>query len=138
MKGFGKSVWSYASVVCAVLCMLSSEAVARGGRMPGEDRWASAHIDNLPPEIRHAIVPYAPICGGSLAAEHQFSTYFKRGQVRLVALHFERLRCGDKTPICTARGCLHQVYISNGGRYRLLSSSYVPEIDLTQVMTALH
>jgi hypothetical protein len=33
-------------------------------------------------------------------------------------------------------GCLHQVYISTGGRYRLLSSSHVPELDLTQVKPA--
>ena len=95
-----------------------SPAAARGG-MPSEDRWTPQHIDSLPPEIRNVIAHYAKVCGGSLAAEHPFATYFQRGTARLLALHFEHVRCGDSAPICSAKGCLHQVYISRGGPYRL-------------------
>jgi hypothetical protein len=91
------------------------------------------HIDSLPAEIRSAIAPYARVCGGPLAAEHSFVRYFQSGTAKLIGLHFEHLRCSNRAAVCTAAGCLHQVYISTGGRYRLLRSSYVPELDLTQV-----
>jgi hypothetical protein len=69
----------------------------------------------------------------ALAAEHSFARYFQSGNAKLIGLHFEHLRCGDRAAVCKAAGCLHQVYISTGGKYRLLKSSYVPELDLTQV-----
>jgi hypothetical protein len=108
-------------------------AQARSGGAPPEDRWNPQHIGGLPLEIRNAIAPYARVCGGSLAAEHSFVRYFQRGTAKLIGLHFEHLRCNNRAAVCTAAGCLHQVYISTGGRYRLLRSSYVPELDLTQV-----
>jgi hypothetical protein len=108
---------------------------ARGG-MRLEDRWNPQHIDGLPAEVRSAIAPYAHACGGKLAAEHPFASFFQSGTANLIGLHFEHLRCGNRAAVCTAAGCLHQVYISTGGRYRLLRSSYVPELDLTQVKIA--
>ena len=91
------------------------------------------HIDRLPAEVRNAISSYARVCGGPLAAEHSFALYFRSGNANLIGLHFEHLRCTDRAAVCKAAGCLHQIYISTGGRYRLLRSSYVPELDLTQV-----
>ena len=106
---------------------------ARDG-MTLDDRWNPQHINQLPAEVRNAISPYARVCGRPLAAEHLFALYYRSGNANLIGLHFERLRCGDNRPaVCRPAGCLHQVYISTGGRYRLLSSSYVPELDLTQV-----
>jgi hypothetical protein len=108
-------------------------AQARGGRVSLEDRWNPQHIGGLPVEIRKSIAPYARICGGPLAAEHSFARYFQSGNAKLIGLHFEHLRCGDRAAVCKAAGCLHQVYISTGGPYRLLRSSYVPELDLTEI-----
>jgi len=110
----------------------TTPATARSA-MPAEDRWNPQHIEGLPAEIRSAIVKYAHLCGGPLAAEHGFALYFRRGATNLIGLHFEHLRCDDRAVVCSARGCLHQVYGSTGGPYHLLSSSYVPELDLTQV-----
>jgi hypothetical protein len=104
-------------------------AQARGGRISLEDRWNPQHIAGLPVEIGNAIAPYVRVCGGSLAAEHSFVRYFQSGTAKLIGLHFEHLRCANRAALCTAAGCLHQVYISTGGRYRLLRSSYVPELD---------
>lgn len=98
-----------------------------------EDPWNPQHINGLPAEIRNALALYARACGGPLAAEHLFATYFQRGAAKLIGLHFEHLSCPNRAAVCMAAGCLHQVYISTGGRYRLLRSSYVPELDLTQV-----
>jgi hypothetical protein len=105
---------------------------ARSG-MPSDDRWNPQHIDQLPAEVRNAISPYARVCGRPLAAEHSFALYYRSGSASLIGLHFERLRCGNRGAVCKSAGCLHQVYVSTGGPYRLLSSSYVPELDLTQV-----
>jgi hypothetical protein len=129
--------WLQLIVTIGLLAVEGSliSANARGG-MPSEGRWNPEHIDGLPAEIRDAIATYARVCGGTLAAEHSFAHYFQRGTVNLIGLHFEHLRCGNKAAICTAAGCLHQVYISTGGRYRLLRSSYVPGFDLTQVKIA--
>jgi hypothetical protein len=108
-------------------------AQALSGGTPPEDRWTPQHIGGLPLEIRNAIAPYARVCGGPLAAEHSFARYFQSGTAKLIGLHFEHLRCSNRATVCTAAGCLHQVYISTGGRYRLLRSLYVPELDLTDV-----
>jgi hypothetical protein len=98
----------------------ASPAFARGG-LHLEDRWNPQHIDGLPAEVRNAL---ARMCRGS-RAEHQFAGYFENS--RVLVLHFEHLRCGDRGAPCTQAGCLHQVYLSTGGRYRLLRSYYVPE-----------
>jgi hypothetical protein len=123
------------SVAVLVGCGLGS-AQARGGRIQPGDGWNPQHLSVLPAEIRNAIAPYARVCGGPLAAEHSFARYFQRGNAKLIGLHFEHFRCGDRAAVCKAAGCLHQVYISTGGRYRLLRSSYVPELDLTEVKIA--
>lgn len=113
---------------------ISAKALSSGARP--EDPWNLQHISGLPVEIRNAIARYARVCGGPLAAEHSFASYFQSGTAKLIGLHFEHLRCGNKAAVCKAAGCLHQVYISTGGKYRLLKSSYVPELDLTQVKIA--
>jgi hypothetical protein len=112
--------------------------ISAGARssVPADDRWNPQHIDGLPSEVRSAIAPYVRVCGGPLAAEHSFARYFQNRTVKLIGLHFEGLRCGNRRAVCKSAGCLHQVYISTGGRYRLLRSSYVPELDLTQVKVA--
>jgi hypothetical protein len=121
------------TVTVALFVLGGFISAAARSSMPADDRWNPQHIDGLPSEVRNAIAPYARICGGPLAAEHSFARYFQSGSMKLIGLHFEHLRCGDRAAVCTAAGYLHQVYISTGGRYRLFRSSYVPELDLTQV-----
>jgi len=98
-------------------------AFARGGGMHSEDPWNPQHIDGLPSEVRNAL---ARMCEAP-RAQHQFAGYFQNS--RVLVLHFEHFRCGDRGPLCTQAGCLHQVYISTGGRYRLVRSYYAPEGD---------
>jgi hypothetical protein len=98
-------------------------AFARSGGIHIEDPWNPQHINGLPPEIRNVLVH---MCGGP-RAQHQFAGYFQNS--RLIVLHFEHFRCGDRGALCTQTGCLHQVYVSTGGRYRLLRSYYAPEGD---------
>jgi len=43
-----------------------------------------------------------------------------------ITLHYEHFYCGERDSFCNASGCLHEVYISSGGHYRLLRSYYAP------------
>lgn len=105
------------------LFIQATSAFARSGGPVHEDPWNRQHIDGLPSEVRSVL---AGLCR-SPRAEHQFASYFQNS--RVLVLHFEHWRCGDRGPLCTNRGCLHQVYISTGGLYRLLKSCYGPEGD---------
>jgi hypothetical protein len=114
--------WSLAIGV-AVLMSATSSVFARGG-LAAEDRWNPHHISDLPAEIQNAV---ARVCGRSPKAEHRFAGYFENS--RRIVLHFEHLSCASSGALCTQAGCLHQVYVSTGGNYRLLRSFYAPEGD---------
>jgi hypothetical protein len=90
--------------------------------------WNPEHIDRLPPEIRKAVLA---MCPTTPAAGHYFATYLHDR----VTLHFEHLHCGEPPNAYCRRGlCLHQVYVSNGGHYRLLGSGYGPANDRDRAM----
>jgi hypothetical protein len=101
----------------------ASLAFARSGGIHSEDPWNPQHINGLPPEVRNAL---AHMCG-TARAQHQFASYFQNS--RVLVLHFEHFRCGNRAALCTQAGCLHQVYVSTGGRYLLLRSYHGPESD---------
>ena len=128
--------WLQLFVTAAMLIEAGFICAQAKSTLSPHDPWNPQHISGLPAEIRNAIAPFARVCGGQLAAEHSFATYFQRGTAKLIGLHFEHLSCPNRAALCSAAGCLHQVYISTGGRYRLLSSSHVPELDLTQIRLA--
>jgi hypothetical protein len=112
------------AITVAILLSLTSSALARSGGPSAEDRWNPQHVSVLPVEIQNAIVR---MCGQSMKAEHAFTSYFENS--RRILLHFEHVRCGTRGPLCTQAGCLHQVYVSAGGHYRLVRSYYAPEGD---------
>ena len=102
---------------------LALPAFACGGWHLLDPTWSPQHISGLPAEVRNAL-PH--MCGDS-QAEHQFASYSQN--LRILILHFEHLRCGNRGMLCTQAGCLHQVYTSTGGRYRLVRSYYAFEGD---------
>ena len=101
----------------------ASPAFARGGVHLLDPTLNPQHINGLPAEVRDAV---AHMCR-SAQAQHQFARYSQN--LRVLVLHFEHFRCGDRSALCAQAGCLHQVYTSTGGRYRLLRSYYAPEGD---------
>jgi hypothetical protein len=101
----------------------ASLAFARGGLHLLDPSLNPQHINGLPAEVRNAL---AHMCRGA-QAQHQFAGYSQN--LRTLVLHFERLHCADRGEFCTQGGCLHQVYVSTGGRYRLLRRYYAPEGD---------
>ena len=89
-----------------------------------EKIWDAENIDGLPPEVRSALTR---MCGPDLAAQQYFAGYFENS--KFLVLHFGRLRCGNRTAICTQGRCLHQVYVKERDHYRLLKSYYGPDDD---------
>ena len=78
--------------------------------------WNPEHIDHLPADVRNAVLakcPQRPDAG------HYFATHSHDE----IHLHFEHLHC-DAVSFCNGSECLHQVYKSSGGRYRLQKSFY--------------
>ena len=128
-------MWRWLQLVITAAIFVESGFICAQAKstLPAENSWNPQHIDSLPVEVRSAIAPFARACGGRLAAEHSFASYFQRGTAKLIGLHFEHLHCPNRAAVCRPVGCLHQVYMATDGKYRLLSSSYVPELDLTQV-----
>src|SRR5215813_12497907 len=95
------------------------QVLARGSHAGHDGPWNSEHIGHLPPEVRDAVVH---VCGNSPRAAHYFATYLDNSHI--IKLHFEHLRCSDGGPLCNGDGCLHQEYVSTGGKYRLIRSYY--------------
>ena len=110
-------------------------AVAAFAVMPQEDRWDSRHISLLPAEIRASLTSKEQACGNPLAAEHTFSLFLEGGspRYRFIALHFEHLLCRDHGAVCEGRGCLHEIFASSGGPYRLVLRMFVPEIEMAMI-----
>jgi len=99
------------------------------------DEWNRAHVETLPAEIRAGVERFARACGMPITARRLFSRSI-RDQVtgdRLIAVHFDEAHCANAPAICTTAGCLHQVYVSKGGPYRLILSVHAPEIRLTLI-----
>jgi hypothetical protein len=92
---------------------------ARSSGHSSENPWNAEHINQLPPEVREAVMH---MCGHMPLTEHYFATYFQNSQ--LIKLHFEHFRCDGHPSFCNQSGCLHQEYILQNGRYRLLRSFY--------------
>ena len=109
------------SAIAAAILLLgpaNQPAFARSSHAWHDDPWNPEHIEQLPPEVRNAVIQ---MCGGPHAG-HYFATYFDNS--RLIKLHFEHLHCGAQATFCRQDSCLHQEYISTGGRYRLMRSYY--------------
>jgi hypothetical protein len=110
-------------VAFVLVSSLSSQLLAKGGSYRSEDRYNPQHIESLPPEIRDAVIRG---CSRPKAL-HEFAGY--TDNLQKVVLHFEHFYCGTDGIFCNASGCLHQVYISSHGHYRLLRSYYAPAGD---------
>ena len=100
---------------------LASPAFARGVLLLLDPAWNPEHIRSLPAEVRNALTH---MCRDP-QAQHQFASYSQSS--RALVLHFEHFRCGNRGARCTQAGCLHQVYTSTGGRYRMLKSYYASD-----------
>lgn len=127
----GKRVVVELLLSAAMVCVLTLSSHARGGAAQ-EDRWHARHVSWLPREIQNAVLQYQAPCG-SLAATHQFALSLDGGPVQLIALHYENFRCDNRRAICSNAGCLHEIFASRGGTYRLVQRIYASDIELKLV-----
>jgi hypothetical protein len=125
-------ITTIATTLTITTIWLAPLAMARGA-ISHRDVASPQHIEELPSEIRSALARWQSACGVPLAARDWFAHYLddKATGYRLISLHFHELSCINKAALCTAQGCLHQVYISTGGMYRLAFSANVPDVTLT-------
>ncbi len=123
--------------LAAIAAGMAIAAPAALGRSSlSHEVWSEARVRTLPSGIRGGLEHVAASCGLPLSAGNAFDRYLQDGAGdRFVALHFHDLRC-DHQSVCNSSGCLHQVYMSKGGDYRLVWSGYVGDIELKQVGAA--
>lgn len=120
-----------AFAILSLLWLVGIPPAAAHSSLPSEDPWNPAHIEVLPREVRATVEHFGRVCGSPVAGLRLFSRYIQDRVTgdKFISLHFEDLRCANKPAVCKAQGCLHQVYVSKGGPYRLIMSLYVPEIE---------
>jgi hypothetical protein len=107
-----------AGIVPLLLCN-QPLVFGRATQVSHDDPWNSEHVDQLPTEVRSAVIR---MCGHPPHAAHYFATYFDNAH--LIKLHFEHLHCDQQASFCRGDICLHQEYVATGGHYRLTKSYY--------------
>ena len=120
--------------IALVLVCGSASALARGGGGSGEPWIAvdAAYLKRFPAELRAAIAAQAKLCGPDAAVHPAFARYIHRaGEREVIALHYHHMRCAERSRICGAQGCLHQVFAPSGGAYHLLLNARVGDVELT-------
>lgn len=115
----------------ALISALCTSAQAQA-RYAGHQAWATYHVTGLPDEIRLSVLKRQRACGAPIAATHFFAIPADVGTDRFISLHFESFWCRNATVVCRADDCLHEIYASSGGRYRLVYSGYVRETKITR------
>jgi hypothetical protein len=105
------------------VAVVPSVAVGKGGNYHTEDRYNPQHMSSLPPEIRNSILHRCK----EPKVLHSFASY--SDDSKRIVLHFEHFICDGDGTYCSPSGCLHQVWASVRGHYRLMRSYYAPAGD---------
>lgn len=126
-----------ASLALVIMSGALHTANARGGVSQGVP-WIeidAAYLHRFPAEVRSSIEAQKKLCGATAAVQQSFARYIHVGgaQHDFITLHFDRLRCADRSLICGPEGCLHQVYAPAGASYRLVFSGRVGDVELAVV-----
>lgn len=121
-----------ASLTAALLlAALTSAEVRSRGSSATERPWAAEHVEGLPDDIRRDIEGHARACGNAPAAAHYFSVSIEASGLRFRAQHFEDFACERRSAVCRPEGCLHEVFMDDGRRQRLVFGIYARDLKLT-------
>jgi len=120
----------FALLACLMTTVSLQAAMARGG-MKQEYPYAAEHIEGLPADVKRAVLTHERACGGNAAATHYFSVSITTSTQSFLSLHFENFSCPNRGALCTAAGCLHEVYAGRGTAYRRVFSVYAEDVQLT-------
>ena len=121
----------FALLACLMMAVSLEPAMARGG-MKQEHPYAAEHIEGLPADVRRAVLAHERACGGKAVAAHYFSVSITTSTQSFLSLHFENFSCPNRGTLCTAAGCLHEIYASGGGGYRRVFGVYAEDVQLTK------
>lgn len=120
------------SIAAALLLVaLTSAEVQSRGSAATERPWASEHVEGLPDDIRRDIEGHAKACGNAPAAAHYFSVSIEASGLRFRAQHFEDFACERRSAVCRPEGCLHEVFVDDGRRQRIVFGVYARDLKLT-------
>jgi hypothetical protein len=114
------TITRYPFAFIAILLMCVQLSAKGGDNIRTPDQYNQQHIDSLPAEVRTSIFRR---CSTPMAL-HTFAEY--SDNLRRIVLNFEYFVCNDAAANCTGSVCLHQVWVSVGGHYRLVRSYYAP------------
>lgn len=118
------------------LCFLGSPQSASPHGEMAQDPWNSAHLTNLPSEIRVQAQRWEAACGAPIAVAQRFALYLTTPGAQFVALHFDDFQCRNRGVVCDVLGCLHEVYVKVGGRYRKVLTLRAQDIRLVHEQDA--
>jgi hypothetical protein len=124
-------------ILLIAIAFVAASAGANALSVSPQSGWSNLtteRLQQLPSSVRAAIVTAHKACGGdSIDVRNGFIRYLKDANGdEFVALHFDQLRCNNRSAICTSRGCLHQIFVSrNGVAHREVWRDHVQEIDMT-------
>ncbi|UWU88924.1 hypothetical protein [Bradyrhizobium sp. CB1015] len=119
------------TLLSAAIVLLAIVPPAFSHSGTARDPWNPAHIEMLPAEIRADVRKWDAACGGSIAAAQRFALYLTAAGTEFVALHFDDFRCRSAAALCNSAGCLHQVYVAAGGRYRRVLAVHAHDVRLS-------
>jgi hypothetical protein len=106
----------------SLLC--STQLSAKGGNMANQDPYKTQYVESLPPEVRAALIHQ---CSSTVKALPNFASHPEN--TGRIVLRFEYFYCNSGGTFCGPSGCLHQIYVSSHGHYKLLRSYYSPAGD---------
>jgi hypothetical protein len=108
--------------ILSLLCC--SPLSAKGGNMANQDPYKTQYVESLPPEVRAALTQQ---CRSTAKALPNFASHPEN--TKRIVLRFEYFYCNSGSAFCGPSGCLHQIYVSSHGHYKLLRSYYSPAED---------
>jgi hypothetical protein len=101
-----------------------SQSSAKGGNMANQNPYKTQYLESLPPEVRAALTQQ---CRSTARALPNFASFTEN--TKRIVLRFEYFHCNSGDSFCGPSGCLHQIYVSSHGRYKLFRSYYSPAED---------
>lgn len=114
----------------AISFLLSISPVTAASVVAADRHWSSNHLAQLPAELQTRVLSLQNACGAQISAQQYFSTSIEIGQESFRALHFQDLSCQNRQFICTATGCLHEIYRQSGGLFRKVFGLFAQDIRM--------
>ena len=125
------------ALLIAIALVAASTGANAFSSSSSRGRWSNLtteHMRQLPPGVRAAILNAQKICGEETASvRNGFLRYLKETNGdEFIALHFDQFNCQNRSALCTATGCLHQIFVARRGvAHHEVWRDHVQEIDMT-------